>query len=273
MDLNDYNQHTRTKCIVYGPPKSGKTALVGKLAASGFKLHWLDLENGIKTLLNPAMLAPEFRSNVNVVNIPDHRLYPIAIETVREVLRGGAKKICQSHGKVSCPVCAKIPEARWSEVNLGAFTENDILVIDSLTQLSNSAMNRGIIKELQKPTGEEYKCQFADYAAQGALLDQVLSLIQVMDLNIIVISHEVESEMTDGKDKIVPMAGTRNFSKLSAKYFDSVIYCTLTNKAHRAYSSTAYASNVLTGDRFGVKLDDSKDAELSLLPLFRRNQS
>lgn len=270
MNLDDYNQHTRTKAIVYGPPKSGKTALVGKLA-SHFKLHWLDLENGIKTLLNPAMLDPKFRKNVNVITIPDHRLYPIAIDTVREIFKGGKKKICAAHGKVNCPLCAKDAESRHSEIDLLTLGKNDILVIDSLSQLSQSAMNKGILKELQKPGGEEYKSTFHDYATQGALLEQVLSLIQVLDVNIVAISHEVESEMTDGKDKIVPLAGTRNFSKLSAKYFDSAVYTTIVNKQHRAFGGTDYAPNVLTGSRLPVRIDDLKGDELSLLPLFLRS--
>ncbi len=271
--LDDYNTDTRTKALVYGPPKSGKTALVGKLAEH-FTLHWLDLENGIKTLLNPAMLDPKFRKNVNVISIPDHRLYPVAIDTVRDVLRGGARRICHSHGKVNCPLCLKNSTgptaAKWGEVNLDNFTSNDILVIDSMSQLSQSALSKTVLKEIMKPGGEEYKCTFHDYATQGALLDQVLSLIQVIDLNIVVISHEVESEMTDGKDKIVPLAGTRNFSKLSAKYFDSVVYCSIINKAHRANSSTSFAPNILTGSRLPVNVDGDKDANLSLLPLFKR---
>lgn len=270
MNLEEYNKSSRTKVLVYGPPKSGKTALVGKLAEH-FKLHWLDLEQGIKTLLNPAILKPEFRKNINVINVPDHRMYPIAIDTVRDILKGGNKKICYTHGKVNCPVCAKVADARHSEINLAEFGDNDILVIDSLSQLSNSAMSKVILKELQKPGGEEYKCTFHDYATQGALLDAVLSLIQVLDLNICVISHEVESEMTDGKDKIVPLAGTRNFSKLSAKYFDSVVYTSILNKQHRAYSDTTYAPNVLTGSRLPVSIDESKGDALSILPLFKRS--
>ncbi len=269
MNLDEYNQRTRSKVLVYGPPKSGKTALVGKLAEH-FTLHWLDLEQGIKTLLNPEMLKPEFRKNVNVVNIPDHKMYPVAIDTIREILKGRATKVCMKHGKANCPLCAKDADAKFSVVDLSAFTDKDILVIDSLSQLSSSAMNKVILKELQKPDGAEYKCTFHDYATQGALLDQVLSMVQVLDLNICVISHEIESEMTDGKDKIVPLAGTRNFSKLSAKYFDAAVYCSIMNKQHRAFSDTTYAPNVLTGSRLPVSIDDSKGADLSLLPLFKR---
>lgn len=267
MLLTEFPTTARTKVLVFGAPKTGKTALVGKLA-SKFRLHWLDLESGVKTLLNPAILAPEFRKNVNVINIPDHRLYPIAIDTVRDVLRGGLKKICNAHGKVNCPICAKDTKALWSEVNILGFTADDILVIDSMSQLANSAMNRGILKELQKPDGEEYKKSFTDYATQGSMMEQVLSFIQVLNINVCVITHEMESESLDGREKIVPTAGTRNFSLTCAKYFDSVVYCTITNKQHRAHSNTTFSSTVVTGSRLPVSLDDAKAGELDISPLF-----
>jgi hypothetical protein len=269
MNLNDYSSATRTKVLVYGAPKTGKTALVGKLAEH-FTLHWMDLENGIKTLLNPAILDPKFRKNVNVISIPDHRLYPIAIDTVREVIRGGVKKICSSHGKINCPICAKDAEAKHSELDLAKFGANDILVIDSLSQLANSAMNKGILKELQKPGGEEYKKTFTDYAVQGSLMEQVLSFIQVVDINVVAISHELESESLEGREKIVPVAGTRNFSLNSAKYFDSVVHCAVVNKQHRAYSSSTYSPTIITGSRLAVNVDEKKGDELSLLSLFQR---
>ena len=267
MNLDDYSGAARTKVLVYGPPKSGKTALVGKLATK-FKLHWFDLEGGVKTLLNPTMLPAQYRKNVTVFSIPDHRLYPIAIDTLREVLRGGLKRICSAHGKVNCPLCTKNADAKWSSIDLFSLGADDILVIDSLSQLANSAMNKGILKELQKPGGEEYKKTFTDYAVQGSLMEQVLSFIQVLDVNICVISHEMESESLEGREKIVPVAGTRNFSLSAAKYFDSVVYCSVTNKQHRAYSSTLHSPTVITGSRLHVDVDTLKGAELDISPLF-----
>jgi len=269
MNLDDYSQSSKTKVLVYGPPKSGKTALVGKLA-SDFTLHWVDLENGIKTLLNPAMLPVEFRKNINVINVPDHRLYPVGIDTVRDILRGGAKRICALHGKTNCAICAKVPDAKQTDVNLTTFTDRDILVIDSMSQLARSAMNRVTLKEISKPTGEEYKPTYTDYAQSGALMEQVLSLIQVIDLNIIVISHELESESLEGREKIVPVAGTRNFSLTCAKYFDSVVYCSVVNKAHRAFSSSTYSPTIVTGSRLPIDIDTAKEGGVSLLPLFKR---
>jgi hypothetical protein len=269
MNLDAYVPSAKGKVLVYGPPKSGKTALVGKLASKGYKLHWLDLENGIKTLLNPEILAPEFRKNVNVIPVPDHKLYPVAIDTIRELLRGGLKKICMAHGKVNCPICAKNATAEFSELDLFKMQPHEILVIDSLSQLANSAMNRVILKEISKPGGEEYKRTYADYAGQANLMEQVLSFVQAVDVNICIISHEMESESLEGREKIVPVAGTRNFSLTCAKYFDSVVYCTITNKQHRAYSSTTYSPTVVTGSRLAVKLDEIKSDSLDISPFFQ----
>lgn len=268
MNLDEYKQSSRVKALIYGPPKSGKTALVGKLAER-FTLHWLDLENGVKTLLNPEMLKPAYRKNVNVITVPDHRLYPVAIDTVRAVLKGGERKICYDHGKVNCPVCGKREDARHSTLNILNFTDKDVLVIDSLSQLSASAMNKVVLKEISAPAGEEYKATFNDYAKQGALLEEVLSLIQVIDINVVCISHAVDTEKAEStKEAIVPLAGTRNFSKLAAKYFDEVVYVSVVNKKHSAYNSTNSFTNILTGGRSGAKLDGQKDNEISLLPLF-----
>lgn len=274
MDLNEYHKSKRVKLLVYGPPKSGKTALVGMLAKR-FKLHWIDLEQGIKTLLNPALFPPEYRSNVNVINIPDHRFNPVGIDTVRSIFRGGAKRICYDHGKVACPLCSKRPEARWSEIDLGKFGDDDLLVIDSFSQLAASALSKVTLKAIMAPNGEDYKATWDDYAAQGALMSEVLSIIQVLDLNIACISHETDSESINPapghKGKVVPVAGTRNASRLAAKYFDEVVYCSILNKKHVANNSTVYDPTVMTGGRSGILLDGKKDGELSLLPLFGRD--
>ena len=73
--------------------------------------------------------------------------------------------------------------------------------------------------------------------------------------------------MEDGKDKLVPTAGTRNFSRNSAKYFDEVIYCEIKNKRHIAASSTLYNGNILTGSRSGSVLESQENA--SLIPIFK----
>lgn len=265
MDLDSYDEVKRTKVLLYGPPKSGKTALVGELAKAGFTLHWFDMEQGVKTLMQEDIVPKEFRKNVKLYNIPDHRAYPIAVDVLRGLFKGGAKKYCYAHGVHNCPLCVKEPTAKWSDtIDLSKFTDKDILVIDSWTQVSNSAANKVTLKAWQKD--DEYRAGFDDYRMQGMYLDEVLSKIQVSNIHTCVISHDVDVEKSETKEKIVPSAGTRNFSKTVAKYFDEVIYLQVLNKKHSAYSATTWDNIHLTGGRSGVKLEEGK--ELGLKDIF-----
>lgn len=266
MNLDDYDSAKRVKVMVYGPPKSGKTALLAALAEAGFTLWWFDMENGIKTLLNPAVLKPEFRKNVRVFNIPDHRGLPIAVDVMRQLFKGGKKKFCYLHGTHMCPLCSKEPGALWSdEIDLATFTEKDILVIDSWTQVADSAGNKVTLKDWQKDP--DYKWQFDDYMAQGQYQTELLTKIQVSNVNIAVISHETDIEKAETKEKLVPNGGTRNYSKKMGKYFDEIIYLKVENKKHSVFSSTTYSNTVLTGGRSGVRLEEGSD--VSIVDVFK----
>lgn len=269
MDLSEYDSVKRTKVLVYGPPKVGKTAMVGDLANHGFKLHWFDCESGIKTLLNPEIVKPENRKNISVYNIPDHRALPIAVDALRGLFKGGAKRFCYNHGVNNCPLCLKDAVAKWSDtIELSKFGDRDIAVIDSWTQVSNSAANKVTLKAWMKD--DEYKMDFDDFRMQGMYLDEILSKIQASNIHIAVISHDVDVEKSESKERIVPVGGTRNFSKTMAKYFDEVIYLQVLNKKHSAYSATTWSNTTLTGGRSGVKLEDSNGGkgEIGLKDIF-----
>lgn len=260
MDLSSYEAVRRTRVLAYGPPKSGKTSLVAQLAKAGFTCHLLDLEHGVKTLMNPALLPVEFRKNVKFYNIPDTVANPIAIATVRRLFKGGEQKMCYTHGAHACGICTKDPKAVWSApINLATFGDKDILVVDSLTQLSESAYNYTTRNYRSKD--DEYKGTFDDYRMQGAYMGEVLGRMQASDLNILVLSHEIDVEKDDKKEKIVPVGGTRNFSKTVAKYFDEIVYLSIVNKTHRVASGTTYSPTILTGGRSGVILEDSKEGK------------
>jgi hypothetical protein len=72
--------------------------------------------------------------------------------------------------------------------------------------------------------------------------------------------------MEDGKKKLVPIAGTSQFSKTFAKFFDVVVYTEVVNKKHRAASSTTYSGSIVLGSRAGKVLETLDPP--SLLPLF-----
>lgn len=257
MKLNEKSPNKSHRVLLFGPPKSGKTKLAGDISES-FNLIWIDLENGVDTLLQ---LPVEQQQRIELISLPDTRDYPIAIETCLKIIDGREADICEDHGKVSCQVCRK--DSRPStRINLAGLTLDTVVVFDSLTQLTNSA-----IAQIGRGKPDDYKFEYDDWAKLGMLMDKFLSKVQQAKFHVVCISHETEVEMEDGKNKLVPTAGTRNFSRNTAKYFDEVVYCEVKNKRHIAASSTLYNGNILTGSRTGSRLENQTDA--SLIPIFK----
>lgn len=259
MKLSQKTASKSHRVLLFGPPKSGKTQLAGELSRA-FNLIWFDLENGVDSLLK---LPQDQQERIEVISLPDTRTYPVAIETCLKAIKGGRGKICELHGKWNCVSCSKNPELTPSvEICLSELPLDTIVVFDSLTQLTNSA-----IAHITKAQPEDYKLEYDDWANLGKLMDVFLSHVQQAGFHVVCISHETEVKMEDGKDKLVPTAGTRNFSRNTAKYFDEVVYCEVKNKRHVAGSSTTYNSNILTGSRSGTSLEAATEA--SLVPIFR----
>jgi hypothetical protein len=257
MKLSQKTASKSHRVLLFGPPKSGKTRLAGELSKE-FNLIWFDLENGVDTLFQ---LPVECQERIEVISIPDTRSFPMAIETCLKAIKGSAGKICETHGKWNCAVCAKDSSAVVA-VELANLPLDTIVVFDSLTQLTQSA-----ISHITKGQPDDYKLNYDDWGNLGKLMDTFLSHVQQAGFHVVCISHETEAEMEDGKTKLVPTAGTRAFSRNTAKYFDEVIYCEVKNKRHVAASSTLYSGNILTGSRSGSVLENTNEA--SLIPIFK----
>lgn len=244
--------------LVYGPPKVGKTQLVSELSEQ-FNLLWFDLENGHATLFK---LPQEQQERIELVCLPDSRSYPIAIETGLKAIRGNRGWIDDETGKWIADEKLLKADKQYTEVHLNALGRDWVVVFDSLTQLTNSA-----IANITKNQPDDYKLQFDDWGNLGKLMDVFLSHVQTAKFNVVCISHETEAELEDGKVKIVPTAGSRSFSRNSAKYFGHVIYCQVANKKHTFVSSTTGTLNIVTGSRTDVATE--KMDKPSLIPIFK----
>lgn len=243
--------------LVYGAPKTGKTEIVGKLAET-HNLIWFDCENGFKTLQK---MKIEWQERVELIKLPDTKNWPIAVETLLKVFgQAGAVKICETHGKVSCPRCTK-DTLPMSIVDVGSMSSKDIIVIDTLSQVAISIMN-----SITRNESDDYKPTWDDYRRQGAIMDKLLTNIQQAPCNVVCISHEVDVSKDEKVIKLSGMAGTTNFSRNTGKFFDHVVYCEVKNRAHAFGSGTIYSSLALTGSRLDVAME--KMGEPSLAPIF-----
>ena len=212
------------RVLVYGPPKVGKTQLVGALAEH-FNLIWFDLENGHDTLYK---FPHEWQERIELISLPDSRSFPVAAETMLKVIKGDEHSICELHGKIFCMDCMKHGRPSTKVRLDSTLGENTIVVIDSLTQLSTS-----FIAHMTKDRDDLYKMQTDDWGNLSKLVEIFLSHVQAAKFNIICISHETETELEDGKTRLVPVSGSRNSSRNTAKYFDHVVYCQVENGSHK----------------------------------------
>lgn len=243
--------------LVYGAPKTGKTEIVGKLAET-HNLIWFDCENGFKTLQK---MPTEWQERVDLIKLPDTKNWPIAIETLLKVFgQAGSVKICEAHGKASCPRCTK-DALPISVIDVGSLTSKDIIVIDTLSQTAISVMN-----SVTRNEPDDYKPSWDDYRRQGAIMDKLLTNIQQAPCNVVCISHEVDVSKDEKVIKLSGMAGTTNFSRNTGKFFDHVVYCEVKNRGHSFGSATTYNSLALTGSRLDVAME--KMGEPSLAPIF-----
>lgn len=265
MKLSQYRALSARHILIYGPPKSGKSAAIAQLAKR-FRLWYVDLEDSVKTLLNPAIVDPALLDNIELIRIPDKTTYPMGIETVLKIFKGTETKICHVHGKVSCPVCSKDPSAIVTTLDLSKFElDKDILVLESYSQLAESTMNY-IMRDSIAKENYDAKAGWDEYGKQGRILERIGSTIQIAPFNIVVSTHDQLVELEDGTKKVVPIGGTSNASKVFGKYFDDIIYTEIINRSHRLLSSTTARGGVLAGSRSGKNLDTTKGD--TLLNLF-----
>lgn len=244
--------------FLYGAAKTGKTQLAGTLAELGYNLFWLDLEKGIRTLQNS--LSPEAQERITYLALPDTPMNPVAIATVGKMFATRVPlHICHEHGRVGCAVKeCKLPDA-FTVFDPSKLDSTWVLVVDSMTQLSDSAGFHAS-QEMQKNLIEKAaKLGFDEYGYQGMLLKSILSNMQQAPFHRLFIGHEDIVEQSDGKEVIFPVCGTRAFSRQAARYFDHVAYLYRQNGAHKAASSTSYRANIMTGSRSSVNLESGAD--------------
>lgn len=245
--------------LIYGPPKTGKSRLVATAAKLPEikRICWIDIENGSEVLLNMGLTKEELAKFI-IIKVPDTRDNPRAIETVLKMFTSKVPvKICDAHGMVSCPECAK-SNSPQETIFLRDFTHNDLVVLDSGSQLGVSALNASCLGK-----GDLYKPQFDDWGNVGKWLSDVLLVVQQCQYtNMVVITHELSHEGEDKVERIYPLMGSKGFSTGVGRYFGTVIYTMTKLGKHAAASSSTYKSNLITGSRRNVRMEDSKDISM-----------
>lgn len=271
MQLDKLAKRATTKqpnhsVLLYGQPKTGKTKLVGtaaKLPAIK-RIFWFDGENGAETLLHMGLTDKEM-AKITLLSIPDTRDNPRFIETMLKAFSSKtAVIICDQHGKVGCVECQKDKDATSVEFLMSSLTKEDLVVIDSGSQLGDSALAMAMAGRdvTAKPGWDEY-------GLQVKWLGDILSIMQAAYYtNFVMITHliPIEEEMNGVKrDRYYPLVGTKAMCQKVAKYFGTVIFVEIKMGKHVAGSSSLYRNDAVTGSRTNAKIESSKELTMQAI--------
>jgi hypothetical protein len=249
--LTKHHSSKTTKLLFIGDSGSGKTGALASLAAAGYNLRIIDVDNGIDVLKN-------YLTN------PDSAYYkqnPKAAENVRYVTFTEKKR--NLSGRL-VPATATVWQktinmlADWkekeedgTEFKLGpitTWTPQDVLVIDSLSFLSEAALNFHLMMNSALAAVRTQNEARRDIGAAQNLLRDLLGMLfdESVKCNVIVTSHITfvndtggkpgaetpEEKATMGTPNGYPSAIGRALSPHIPRYFNSMLIAR-TNLANR----------------------------------------
>lgn len=232
--LANHQSATVTKLLLMGDSGSGKTGALASLAAAGYNLRILDFDNGIDALFN-------YLSDPKSA-YPKEALARVHYRTLTEPMRNVMGRLIPAKATVWQETTKMLDH--WKEpaaadgtvIDLGKIStwgSDDVLVIDSLTMLSNGAMNfhlqmNGALGGIR--TANEHR---RDIGAAQDLMERLLQLLYDSSIkcNVVVISHITyvsETGATPMEGESTPMKGFpsalgRALSPRIPRYFNSML--------------------------------------------------
>lgn len=213
-NLSAYKSDQPLKILLIGDSGNGKTGALASLALAGHNLRIQDYDNGLESLFQQLKSSPEALSRVKYESLQDPlksiggKIFPIGQPTAFS--RGLAlldtwKTADEDLG----------PPAKWDR--------NTILVLDSLTMMSNAAMRRAL--SLVGRSGDQPQIQ--DWGLAMSNIEDTLGLLysDAFQCHVIVISHITYIGNEEGGQAPVGYPNTLG-NKLPPKvgrYFNTVL--------------------------------------------------
>lgn len=215
--ISDHKSSGVIKMILIGDTGAGKTGALAALAAVGYNVRILDLDNGVD-VLNDLLTNPKSQ-------YPKGSADRVDVETFTDPMKNVNGKLIPAKSSVwqkSMSLLDKWDTETSKLGNISTWTPNDVLAIDSLTMLGTGAMN--FVLAMNGRIGQ--KPFQSDWYDGQLLVEGFLQKLydEGVNCNIIVNTHVLYIGPEDGPQRGYPSTGTG--SKLAprvGRYFNTML--------------------------------------------------
>lgn len=183
--LGDHQSKTTTKLLLIGDSGSGKTGSLASLAAEGYRLHIMDLDNGLDVLQNllTDKSSQYVKQNAKCVENVD-------FVTITDKMKNINGRLVPATATSWTRAIKLLVDWTDGDLKLGPITTwgpKDILVIDSLTMLSTAALN--MILSMNARLGQ--RPHQSDWGDGQQLVEGLLQMLydEGVQCNVIVCCH------------------------------------------------------------------------------------
>lgn len=212
--LKDHHSADTTKLLFVGDSGSGKTGALASLADAGYKIRILDLDNGVdvlRDLLTSGRYKKDAVTNVDYV-------------TITEPMKNVGGKLIPAKASVWQRTTSMLGDWKDGDTNLGAITtwdSNTVLVIDSLTMLSDAALS--YILAMNGRLGQHP--HQADWGLAQVLVENLLRMLydESVKCNVIINCHIKPMGDDNGPERYYPNTLGKALPPKVGRYFNTVL--------------------------------------------------
>lgn len=184
-NLSEHQSAETCKMLFVGNAGAGKTGALASLAVAGYNLRIMDLDNGLDVLKN-LLTDP----NSEYVKRSPDAVKRVDYITLTDPMRNVGGKLIPVKATVWQRAAGLLSEWKDGDKNLGPivdWTPQEVLVIDSLTMLSNAAL--AFILSLNGRLGGHPQLQ--DWGAGQTLIESLVQMLydENVKCNVIVNAH------------------------------------------------------------------------------------
>ncbi len=214
--LGDHPSAVTTKMILLGDSGAGKTGALASLAAAGYNVRVLDIDNGMDVL-------------ANVLNDPKSTyakgsLDRVDYETITDKMKGLNGKLMPAKASVWQRAIQLLDNWDTPTAKLGpisTWTAKDVLVIDSLSTLSTAAVN--FVLAMNARLGQ--KPHLSDWGDAQDMIEKLMQMLfdDGVKCNVIVNTHVVYIGEEGSAQRGYPSCAGSKLPQKIGRYFNTIL--------------------------------------------------